>query len=83
LPEVDLPIESTPERPAAAANIFPGAMHGMLEVQSQKSQYQDPLDVPLRPGSAMVRENPVEAVHAQIETFLSTYAAGGPVVITP
>jgi hypothetical protein len=82
LPKVDLPIESPAEHPAAAAYIFPGAMHGMLEVQSQKSQYQDPLDVPLRPGAATVRENPVEAVHAQIETFLSTYAAGGPVMIT-
>ena len=58
-------------------------MHGMLEVSVQTSHYEEPLDVPLIPSDPPVpRTNPIEAVHAQIETFLSSFAAGTRVVIT-
>jgi len=57
---------------------FEGAMHGMLEVHVQSSRFAPPLEPPLALREAPVEvENPIEAVHAQIETFLRTFAEDG------
>jgi hypothetical protein len=81
---VVLPLVSGADAPAVAAVRWDGAMHGMLEVARQTSRYAEPLDVPLKPADApLSRANPLESVHAQIETFLATFAAGGPVTVIP
>jgi hypothetical protein len=81
---IALPASSSADAPVVAALRFDGAMHGMLEVSLQTSRFAEPLDVPLQPEEPPVsRVNPIETVHAQIETFLAGFGAGGPVVIVP
>lgn len=63
------------EAVVAAAGVAPsrydGAMHGMLEVAAQDAVWADPLVPPLVALDPPVRvENPIEAVHAEIEAFL-------------
>jgi hypothetical protein len=78
---IALPLE---DAPAIAAIRFDGAMHGMYEVARQTSRYAAPLDVPLvLADPPVLRTNPIDAVHVQIETFLASFASGGPVVIVP
>lgn len=79
---IDLPVIGRPATPAIAAVGFPGAMHGMLEVASQPSHFEAPLQPPLMPREPPVTlHNPIAPVHAQIETFLSTHRVDGHAVI--
>jgi pimeloyl-ACP methyl ester carboxylesterase len=57
---------------------FAGAMHGMLEVHTQASRFEPPLLPPLVPRAAQVGvDNPIDDVHAQIETFLRSFLEEG------
>jgi hypothetical protein len=61
---------------------FVDAMHGMLEVVSQASSFEDPLIPPLVARDAPVDlVNPIVAVHAQIEAFLLSFRTTGRAVI--
>jgi hypothetical protein len=66
-----------------AAVRFDGAMHGMLEVSRQSSRWAAPLDPPLVMRDDTSVENPIVAVHEQIEVFLSTYRLDGRATIVP
>jgi hypothetical protein len=60
------------------------AMHGMLEVATQVSSWQAPLEPPLVRRESGVRiDNPIVEVHGQIETFLRSFAEEGHGEIIP
>ncbi len=58
---------------ASHVSRFEPASHGMLEVLGADSAWEPPYELPLmRRASPMSYDNPIEAVHAEIEAFLST-----------
>ncbi len=76
VPHLSLPWRG--EDATVGAVRFEGAMHGMLEVHEQSSRFQGPLLPPLEDRlNATVLVNPIDDVHAQIETFLRTLADDG------
>jgi hypothetical protein len=82
---VELPLPAAGAEPGAAtiaAVQFADAMHGMLEVASQASHYEDPLVPPLSPREPPTDlANPIVAVHAQLEAFLLGFRTTGQAVI--
>jgi NAD(P)-dependent dehydrogenase (short-subunit alcohol dehydrogenase family) len=82
---VELPLPAAGAEPGAAtiaAVRFEDAMHGMLEVASQASHYEDPLVPPLQPREAPTDlANPIVAVHAQLEAFLLGFRTTGQAAI--
>jgi hypothetical protein len=62
----------------AVAVRFAAAGHGMLEVRDQVSRYEAPVLPPFTTrAEPLPLENPIEAVHAQIEALLRSRIDGG------
>lgn len=78
-----LPVRGNLDGATVAAVRFEAAMHGMLEVSRQSSSWQPPLLPPLvERDAALAIDNPIVAVHAQIEGFLRSFAEDGHATIT-
>jgi hypothetical protein len=82
---VELPLPAAgadPEAATIAAVRFEDAMHGMLEVASQASHYEDPLVPPLSPREPPIDlVNPIALVHDQLEGFLLSFRTTGQAAI--
>lgn len=78
---VELPLPAAgaePGAPTIGAVRFADAMHGMLEVASQASHYEDPLVPPLVPREPPIElTNPIAQVHDQLEAFLLSFRTTG------
>jgi hypothetical protein len=82
---VELPLPAAgaePGAPTIGAVRFADAMHGMLEVASQASHYEDPLVPPLVPREPPIDlTNPIALVHEQLEAFLLSFRTTGQAAI--
>jgi hypothetical protein len=80
LDEVAAPLATASMLGAAAAGRvtrYDPAAHGMLEVLAQVSRYEPPVVPPFRRRSSdLPVENPLVAVHREIQDFLARYLAG-------
>ncbi len=78
-----LPLVGDGDASTIAATRYDAAMHGMLEVSLQSSKWAAPLEPPLVPRDATVVSNPIDAVHAQIRVFLTSWREDGRATIVP
>ena len=60
------------------ATRYDDAMHGMMEVLLQESSFDAPLVQPLQErDEALILENPIHAVHDEIEAYFTDFVATG------